>query len=127
MNTDEAAYFERLRQLQSAAWPPGIARDPHYPLGPIAISDHLREWARRQPDKPACIFYGRAITYRELDDLSDRFAGLLHEHGVRQGDRVAVYLPNCPQFILAFFGCTLQSTAVYYGLKLLPASMAVLT
>lgn len=104
MTIDEAAYFDRLRQLQTAAWPAGIAREAHYPLGEIAISEHLREWARRQPEKPACIFYGRDISYRELDDLSDRFAALLHEHGVGPGDRVAVYLPNCPQFILAFFG-----------------------
>jgi len=100
---DEETYFARLHELQSAAWPTGVPREPRYPLGEIAISEHLREWARRQPEKAACIFYGREISYGELDDLSDRFAALLHEHGVRPGDRIAVFLPNCPQFILAFF------------------------
>lgn len=104
MTMDEATYFARLRELQSAAWPAGVPREPRYPLGEIAISEHLREWARRQPDKPACIFYGREVSYRELDDLSERFAALLHAHGVRSGDRIAVFLPNCPQFMLAFFG-----------------------
>ncbi|PZO03518.1 MAG: acyl-CoA synthetase [Hyphomicrobiales bacterium] len=104
MTIDQTTYFDRLRQLQSAAWPAGIPREPHYPLGEVAISEHLREWARRQPNKPACIFYGREISYRELDNLSDRFAALLHEHGARPGDRVAVFLPNCPQFMVAFFG-----------------------
>ena len=103
MTMNEATYFARLRELQSAAWPAGVARQPHYPLGEIAISEHLREWARRQPDKPACIFYGREISYGELNDLSERFAALLHEHGVQPGDRVAVFLPNSPQFMLAFF------------------------
>ncbi|MFA6965643.1 AMP-binding protein [Bosea sp. (in: a-proteobacteria)] len=103
MTIDEAAYFDRLRALQSAAWPEGVPRQPHFPLGEIAISDHLREWARRQPEKPACIFYGREVSYAELDDLSDRFAALLHARGVRSGDRIAVFLPNCPQFMLAFF------------------------
>ncbi|WP_156640032.1 AMP-binding protein [Bosea sp. PAMC 26642] len=100
---DEATYFARLRLLHDKAWPAGVPRTPRYPLGEIAISDHLREWARRQPDKPACIFYGREISYRELDDLSDRFAALLHSHGARPGDRIAVFLPNSPQFMLAFF------------------------
>jgi long-chain acyl-CoA synthetase len=103
MTMDEATYFARLRELQGAAWPAGVPREPHYPLSEIAISEHLREWALRQPEKPACIFYGREVSYGELDDLSERFAALLHEHGVRRGDRVAVFLPNCPQFMLAFF------------------------
>jgi acyl-CoA synthetase (AMP-forming)/AMP-acid ligase II len=101
---DEAAYLDRLEALWREAWPPEVSREPHYPLGEIAISEHLREWARRQPDKPACIFYGRQISYAELDGLSDRFAALLHAHGLRPGDRVAVFLPNCPQFMIAFFG-----------------------
>lgn len=104
MQLDEAAYLAGLHALWAKAWPAGIAREPRYPLGEIAISEHLREWARRQPDKPACIFYGREISYAELDRLSDRFAALLHGHGVRSGDRVAVFLPNCPQFMVAFFG-----------------------
>jgi acyl-CoA synthetase (AMP-forming)/AMP-acid ligase II len=103
MSMDEDAYFARLQALQRTAWPSDVPRQPHYPLGEIAISEHLREWARRQPEKPACIFYGREITYAELDDLSDRFAALLDAGGVRPGDRVAVFLPNCPQFMLAFF------------------------
>lgn len=101
---DEAAYFARLGELHARAWPPAVPREPHYPLGEIAISEHLREWARRQPEKPACIFYGSATSYAELDRLSDRFAALLAAEGVGQGDRVAVFLPNCPQFLIAFFG-----------------------
>ncbi len=104
LQLQEAAYLAGLHALWDKAWPPELPRKPHYPLGEIAISEHLREWARRQPGKPACIFYGTEISYAELDDLSDRFAALLHQHGVRRGDRVAVFLPNCPQFMIAFFG-----------------------
>lgn len=104
MQLQEAAYLAGLHALWDKAWPPELPRKPHYPLGEIAISEHLREWARRQPEKPACIFYGREISYAELDRLSERFAALLNEHGVRHGDRIAVFLPNCPQFMIAFFG-----------------------
>ena len=70
----------------------------------ILLTDYLREWARRTPDKASLIYYGREVTFAELDRLSDAFAAWLHAHGVRKGDRVAVFLPNCPQFHIAFFG-----------------------
>jgi long-chain acyl-CoA synthetase len=56
------------------------------------------------PHQIAVIFYGRRITYRELSDLVHRFANALIGLGVRPGDRVALLLPNCPQFVIAYFG-----------------------
>ncbi len=47
---------------------------------------------------------GIEITYRELDKLSTRFANSLLARGVRKGDRVAIHLPNCPQFAVAYYG-----------------------
>jgi long-chain acyl-CoA synthetase len=100
----EAEYLERLRALWRKNWPEGVPREPRYPFGEIPLSQYLRRWARATPDKPAIIFYGRAYTYGELDRLSDQFAALLAAHGAKRGDRVALFLPNCPQFIIAFFG-----------------------
>lgn len=100
----EQAYLAQLAELQSRHWPAGTPREPTYPHGEITIAEYLRKWAGLQPDKAAVIFYGKEISYAELDRLSDRCAALLHGHGVRQGDRVAVMLPNCPQFHIAFFG-----------------------
>ena len=52
----------------------------HAALGERTLTHYLREWARRTPDKAAIIFYGREISYAELDRLSDRFAAVLqHE------------------------------------------------
>ncbi len=93
-----------LHGLWNENWPPGVPRAPHYPFGEIPLSDYLRKWAQRQPDTAALIFYGREISYAELDRLSDRFAALIAAHGARPGDRIAVFLPNCPQFHIAFFG-----------------------
>lgn len=109
---EEAAYLERLRALWAAHWPAGMARAPLYPLGEIPLSEMLRERARRHPDRPAVIFYGAALSYAALDRLSDRFAALLVAEGVRPGDRVAVFLPTCPQFHVAFFGI-LKARAVH--------------
>ncbi len=46
----------------------------------------------------------RKISYGELLDLTGRFAAALHETGVRKGDRVALMLPNCPEYVVGFFG-----------------------
>jgi long-chain acyl-CoA synthetase len=101
---DEAAILSTLHALSERNWPPTVPRTPQYPLGEIPLSDCLREWARRQPDVPAVVFYGAETSYAELDRLSDRFAALIAQHGAKAGDRIAVFLPNCPQFLVAFFG-----------------------
>lgn len=101
---DEKEYLEQLRALWDKAWPKGIARKPHYPHGEVALTEYLRAWAKDRPQRPAVIFYGHVTTYAELDQQSDRFAALLQAKGVRKGDRVAVFLPNCPQFHIVFFG-----------------------
>jgi long-chain acyl-CoA synthetase len=101
---DEETYLTTLRARHRAKWPAGVPREPVYPAGEVPLFDYLRHWARVSGDKPAFIFYGATLTYRQLDEASDRFAALLAAHGIRKGDRVAVFLPNSPQFIIAFFG-----------------------
>lgn len=101
---NEKEYLEQLRALWDKAWPKGITRKPHYPHGEVALTEYLRAWAKDRPQRPAVIFYGHVTTYAELDQQSDRFAALLQAKGVRKGDRVAVFLPNCPQFHIVFFG-----------------------
>ena len=101
---DEAAYLATLHGLWKKAWPAGANTAPHYPHGEQPVTEYLRTWARLQPDKPAVLHYGHTLTYAELDDASDRFAALLAAHGIVPGDRVAVFLPNLPQYHLVFFG-----------------------
>lgn len=92
------------RALQQRHWPSGLPREPEYPLGMVPLTQYLRHWAQHAPNVPAVWFYGRPLTFAELDALSDRFAHLLRERGLMPGDRVAVMLPNCPQFHIAFYG-----------------------
>jgi long-chain acyl-CoA synthetase len=101
---DETSYLAHVRNIQGQSWPPGVPRKPVYPLGERPITEYLREWARRTPTKAAINFYGRETSYAELDRLSDRFAALIKRLGATKGDRIAVFLPNCPQFIFCFFG-----------------------
>ncbi|MBP6814252.1 MAG: AMP-binding protein [Burkholderiaceae bacterium] len=78
--------------------------DPsRYRHGTLCLHEYLRLHARSQPHKPAFIWYGRAITYGELDAWSDAFAVCLAEQGVAAGERVALFMNNCPQYIVAHF------------------------
>jgi len=53
------------------------------------------------PDKPAIVYFDTAITFRELDSLSDALAAALVTHGFAPGDRLGIYLQNVPQFPIA--------------------------
>ncbi|WP_334191005.1 AMP-binding protein [Noviherbaspirillum sp.] len=75
-----------------------------YTQGEKPLHEYLRQHARTQPDKPAYIWYGAGLSYGELDRLSDRFAARLHGLGVKKGDRVVLFLNNCPQYAIAHFG-----------------------
>ena len=68
-----------------------------------SLTEYLREGASRWPDRPALLFKGSTITYRKLEDESNALGAALSEMGVRRGDRVAICLPNCPQFLIAEF------------------------
>jgi long-chain acyl-CoA synthetase len=65
------------------------------------LVDFVREHARARPDAPALLFKGRPFSWRELDVQSDALAGALQREGVKAGDRVALLLPNCPQFVIS--------------------------
>ncbi|WP_321943743.1 AMP-binding protein [Paraburkholderia tropica] len=101
---NEREYLDDLHRKWAHAWPADAPREPQYPLGQRPLTAYLREWARRAPQRPAVHFYGRTLSYGELDRLSDRCAALLASLGVQRGDRVAVFMPNCPQMHVAFYG-----------------------
>ena len=68
------------------------------------LLDYLADTAVARPQHPVLIFKGRAMSCAELEALSDAFAAALVDRGIRRGDRVAVCLPNCPQFLIAQYG-----------------------
>lgn len=67
------------------------------------LAEALHRWALECPDHPAILFEGRTITYAALDAAASRLAHALRAHGVGAGDRVALYLPNVPDFAIAYY------------------------
>ena len=97
--------LENERLLKERPWlkeydpeTPYIARIPTFPAG-----DVLRNTAAGFPDKQAIWFYGWTCTFWELFRSVNRFANAILSLGVKQGDRIGLLLPNCPQFVIAFW------------------------
>lgn len=91
----------------------GVPASIDYPQVPV--HQFLVDTATKRPNKPALVFgnvveplgnrlMDAPMTYGRLLELTQRFAAALQKLGVRKGDRVALYLPNCPQFIIAYYG-----------------------
>src|SRR4051812_8056566 len=85
-----------------AHYPQGVKADVEVPVK--SVPQAFDEATERDPQRAAVVFYGRSISYQELRDAADRFACALADLGVKKGDRVALYLLNSPQFIIAYFG-----------------------
>jgi long-chain acyl-CoA synthetase len=84
-----------------SSWPKDVPRNLAYPKVPLHAV--LEKTAKEHPEKAAIAYLEKEITYAELDSLSNEFAGALAALAVKKGDRVAVFLPNIPQFVIAYF------------------------
>jgi long-chain acyl-CoA synthetase len=71
----------------------------------------LTESATRHPQRNYIVYKGKEIAYEAFNQDVDRFAAALQAFGIAEGDRVAIHLPNCPQFPMAYFA-TLRIGAV---------------
>lgn len=94
------AEYEKRPWLK--CYPMGVPADIEIPEK--SIIDMVDEAVGKWGNKTAVVFYGKKMKHKEITDLSLRFATALHNLGVKKGDVVAILLPNCPQFMIAFFG-----------------------
>src|SRR5687768_14219366 len=74
------------------------------PYPETTLLDYLQRLADSKPAADALLFKGTRVSYGQLEAESRAFAAALAHLGVRKGDRVALLLPNCPQFLVAEFG-----------------------
>ena len=92
----------------------------HIDYPPIPLHELLQRSADKYPEGVALIYgaplgsryMAKKVTYKELNALVNRFAAGLQKLGVKKGDRVALYLPNCPQYIIAFYGAARAGAVV---------------
>jgi long-chain acyl-CoA synthetase len=85
-------------------WPEGVPKHMEYPRVPL--SDLLKNAASSNPTHAAIVYFDKEMTYKELDLATDKFATALADLGVKKGDKVAIFLPNMPQFVISYYGVT---------------------
>jgi len=95
-------------------YPEGVPEDVETP--DVSVSEIFNQTVEKYGNKTALIFYGKKISYLKLGELIDRFATALVDLGVCKGDTVALYLLNCPQYVVSYFG------ALKVGAKVTPIS-----
>ena len=82
-------------------YPEGVPENVEAPE--TSVHELFDQMADKYGGKTALIFYGKKISYNKLKELVDRFAAALADLGVGKGETVALYLLNCPQYVIAYF------------------------
>jgi long-chain acyl-CoA synthetase len=111
-----------MEKLWLSSYEPQVPPTIDYPQRPLFVN--LEESARKYPDATATIFLNHSMTYKEINDLADRFAAALQQQGVEKGDRVAIYMANCPQFVISYYGA-LKAGAIVVSFNPLYAAREV--
>ncbi|MFD0868363.1 long-chain-fatty-acid--CoA ligase [Paenibacillus residui] len=85
-----------------SSYEPEVQQRLDYPS--VALTDFLLEAAEHYPNHEAVLFMGKKLSYRKLLDSAYRFANAMIHLGIRRGDRVALMLPNVPQYVIGYYG-----------------------
>jgi long-chain acyl-CoA synthetase len=98
----ELKELDELYWQESEAWPETAPKTIEYPEEPLfAMLDRAAE---KSGDLPYTVFMGKTQSFREVKEHSDRIANFLVSKGIKEGDSVAIFLPNVPHFPAIFFG-----------------------
>ncbi len=106
----EEAYKQYASKPWVAKYDPDVPEEIEIPEKPLYWI--LEETAKHFPDRVALHFYGYNMTYRELLEQAERFAGYLRSKGIGPGDVVSLFLPNSPQFAIAYYGTLMAGATV---------------
>lgn len=89
-------------KLWQANYDKGVPTTIEYPNVPLF--HFLEDAARKYPDRACTIFKGAVVTYKEMNEITDCVAAAIVDMGVKKGDRVGMFMPNSPQFIMIYYG-----------------------
>lgn len=114
----EGRRAENIQMLQTRRWllhyEDGVPYSLQYPTQPLFR--FLDIAARRFPNSNATMYYDSTLSYLTLRRHANRFANALTALGIKKGDRVALLLPNCPQYVIAYYGA-LKAGAIVVNLN----------
>src|SRR6056297_3088308 len=83
-------------------WPDGVKKYVDYPN--ITIQEHFVKKAEQNKNRTYLSILGVDYSYQRVDEESSRLAQAFIEKGIKKGDRIGLFMPNIPQYVIAFIG-----------------------
>ena len=90
-----------MERLWYRYWPAGVPREMEHPRK--TLMKYVENYGLQNSDRVAVNFYGKKISYGDFNRMVDSFAAFLAGSGVKKGDRVSIFMENCPQFFISLF------------------------
>src|SRR5699024_11640459 len=92
-----------MRKVKNNNWPSYLKSELHYSLGERPLHAYLEHHAKERPNDIAYHYYGNSISWSSLNTHVNKFASFLKDKQIEKGDCVAIYMQNCPQYIISYF------------------------
>ncbi|ARF16450.1 AMP-binding protein [Sporosarcina ureae] len=92
-----------MQKTERPYWPSTVPEKLTYRLGEIPLHEYVKRNAQDLSNQPAFQFYGNALSWKSLDNQVDRLAQFFIEKNFKKGDRIALYMQNCPQYIIGHY------------------------
>lgn len=102
----------KMKSVLRKSWPKGISETLTYRLDEKPLHEYLIQNAIDYPEQSGYIFYGNNITWQKLKDNTQRLAQFLVNKGVTKGDRVALFMQNCPQYLISHYAIQMLGAIV---------------
>ena len=92
--------------IKDRYWLRSYRRDmpPEVSIPNVSLTELVQAGMKKYPNQTAMIYLGKEISHGEMQFQIDHFAAVLNNWGIRKGETVALFLPNCPQFAYAYYG-----------------------
>lgn len=101
-----------MKSILQKSWPKNLSKEIKYRLGERPLHEYLIQNAIDKPNKASYIYYGNTLTWGELNDKTKRFAQYLKSIGIKKGSRVALFMQNCPQYIIGHYAIQMLGAIV---------------
>lgn len=92
-----------VKSVLRKSWPKDLPKTLTYRLGEKPLHEYLENNARQRPMDTAYVYYGNEITWKQLNDYTNRLAQFLKNNGIKKGDRVSLFMQNCPQYLIGHY------------------------
>lgn len=92
-----------MKNVLKKSWPDYLPNHLVYRQGQKPLHEYLIQNAKEYPHDIAYIYYGKSITWKQLNDDSNRLAHFFKKKGIKKGDRIALFMQNCPQYLIGHY------------------------